>query len=411
MFDTVSKNCLKDTGFLAGLLCFLFLLHCFIPHAAALASESIGISKPLNGFYVKRLTASAFPIEIRDTIPQEDAGIVNFARVPDQTAVAVLVRAVHGIDLNAPWAVRFLIDDGYHLPYTRDLGHDAVRAVKLNQAPDAQATYVWLTYDRLLEPFMPTAYPLDAVVRVAVTICDRRNYLFQPAPFEFKIESSAQKKACGQNGPVTVETYQNELSPADGNDAGIAVLDGKLAGAKLFYSSLEPLTPELGDPDEIPTAAAGNMKAVGVPLNLLPHTVFDHPVQLFVPVSGDVDIKTVGLAYYDGTGWLPAVDADGMVLPGGEGWMVPGSRIIHEASNPPLIEVQVYHFSAAQAVVFARFGDPIDEEKPPSNGSNANVHISCFINSVSTDASLGFAVAGVLLLLAGCWLLVQRFRA
>ena len=114
-------------------------------------------------------------------MPQDDAGIVNFARVSDQTTIAVLVRAVHGIDLNAPSAVRFMIDDGYHQPYPRDLAHDAVRAVKLNQIPDAQATDVWLTYDRFLEPFMPTAYPLDAVVRVTVTIRDSRNNHLQPA--------------------------------------------------------------------------------------------------------------------------------------------------------------------------------------------------------------------------------------
>jgi hypothetical protein len=324
-------------------------------------------------------------------MPQDDAGIVNFARVPDQTGVAVLVRSAHGIDLNAPSAIRFLIDDGDHLLYARDLGHDAVRAVKLNQDSDAQATYAWLIYDRSQEPLMPTAYPLDAVVRVTVAIYDILGNLLQPAPFEFKIESSAQKKASGQNVPVTVELYQDTLSPADGNDAGIAVVDGKLAGAKLFYSSLEPITPQFGNPDEMPATGAEGMQAAGLPVNLLPHTVFGYPVQLFIPVSEDIDIKKVGLAYYDGTRWLPAADADGRVLPGGEGWMVAGSRINHEGSSPPLIEVQVYHFSAAQAVVFARFDDPIDEEKPPSNRSGTNVYISCFINSVSADASFHFA--------------------
>jgi hypothetical protein len=170
MVHTVSKSCLRGMGLSAGFMCILFLLYGINPQAAALAADSTVISEPLSGSYVNRLTASAFPIEIRDTIPQDDAGIVNFARVPDHTAVAVLVRAVNGIDLDAPSAVRFSIDDGYHLPYPRYLGHDAVRAVKLNQDPDGQATHVWLTYDRCLEPFMPTAYPLDAVVRVTVTI-------------------------------------------------------------------------------------------------------------------------------------------------------------------------------------------------------------------------------------------------
>ncbi|MGD2100559.1 MAG: hypothetical protein PVG35_23535, partial [Desulfobacterales bacterium] len=314
------------------------------------------------------------PIEIRDTMPQDDAGIVNFARVADQTAVAVLVRAVYGIDLNSPSAVRFTIDDGYHLPYLRSLAHDAVRAVKLNRDPDAQATYLWVTYDRSLEPFMPTAYPLDAVVRVTVAIRDNRIHLLQPAAFAFKIESGAQK-AAEQNVPETVEFYESELAFEDGYDAGIAVVDGKLAGAKLFYSSLEPITPEFGNPDALPANDTAGMQAAGVPVNLSPHTVFDHPVRLYIPVTGDVDIKKVGLAYYDGTRWLPAADADGGVLPGGEGWMMPGSRINHEDASPPMIEVQVYHFSAAQAAIIAPSGDPVneDEDKPPSNNSGANV--------------------------------------
>ncbi|MGD8493564.1 MAG: hypothetical protein PVF71_10410 [Desulfobacterales bacterium] len=543
MFHTVSKTCLKDTSLSAGFLCFLFILYCFIPQAAAFTPDSMRISEPRNGFYdatpphvtaatiedrsitivfnesnlqhvrqesnyrfspsvnfktaggsddITRIDDVSFqllmrsippheiirlrlsnisdaagnavasvpvvlndgdcdrmadsweaqqglnplvadasldddgdgfsnyqeylarsnpfsnlsaPIEIRDTIPQDNAGIVNFTRVPDQTGVAVLVYAVHGIDLNAPSAIHFLIDDGFHLPYLRDLSHDAVRAVKLNQASEARATCVWVTYDRLLEPFMPTAYPLDAVVRVTVAIRDNRNNSLRPAPFEFKIESSQQKVASEQHLPDTIEIYDNQPSPGDGNDAGIAVVAGKLAGAKLIYSSLEPIPPGFGDSDEIPTAGAAGMQAVGLPVNLLPHTVFDHPVQLFIPVVENVDIRTVGLAYYDGTRWLPAAGADGTVLRGGEGWMVPGSRINHNESSPPLIEVQVYHFSAAQAVIFARFGDPVDEDKPPSRRSGANVHISCFITSARSDVPFDFAVAGILLLLAGCWLI------
>ena len=236
-----------------------------------------------------------------------------------------------------------------------------------------------------------------------------RNNFFQPAPFEFKIESSAQKADSEQNIPETVEFHESGMSPGDDNDAGIEVVAGKLAGAQLYYSSLEPITPQFGDPDELPAAGAEGMQAAGLPVNLLSHAVFDHPVRLFIPLSKDVDITTVGLAYYDGTQWLPAADADGTVLPGGEGWMVPGSRINHEESSPPLIEVQVYHFSAAQAVVFAGSGDPIDEDKDKSRSSGANVHISCFIDTVSTEASFG--VAGFLLLIVGCWLLIQRFRA
>lgn len=417
--------------FFAGGLCILSLLLCIIPFATAHAPGGVHITHPQKGLNPLVAGASSdadgdgfsnyqehparsnpfrslsAPIEIRDTIPQDDAGIVNFARVPDQTAVAVLIRAAYGIDLNAPTAVRFKVDDGYHQPYWRDLSHDATRIVKLNETPDFQATYLWAAYDRFLEPFMPIHYPPNAVIQVTVTIRDNRNNILQPAPIEFKIEPSAYKAAARQNVPNTTEFYTNESFIGGSIDTGIAVVDGKLAGAKLFYSSLEPLTPEFGNPDEMPPIGRGDMQAVGVPVNLLPHTVFDRPVRLFIPVADDIDIRTVGLAYYDGTRWLPAVEAEGTVLPGGEGWMVAGSRINHEESNPPLIEVQVYHFSAAQAVIFAKFGDTTEEDKR-SHDSNANVFISCFINSVAEDPPFGFG--GFWLLVSGCWVLAAGHR-
>ena len=398
MARTVTKNCLKAAGLSAGFLCFRLLLLCFVSEAAADTPGSVHFTEPRNSVTIDRHTAAAFPIEIRDIIPQEDAGIINFARVPDQTAVAVLIRAVHGIDPNAPSAVRFTIDDGYHLPYVRDLANDAIRVINLNPAADGQASDVWVTYDRFLEPFMPTAYPLDAIIRVTVAIRDRRNHMLQPAPFEFKIESRAQKVASAQNVPDTAEIYQSELSPESGTDSGIEVVDGKLAGAKLFYSSLEPITPEFGNPDEMPLIGATEMQAAGLPVNLLPHTVFDQPVRLLIPLAGNVDINKVGLAYYDGTQWLPAADADGRILHGGQGWMVPGSRINHEDSSPPVIEVQVYQFSGTQAVFFEAFDGSGDEEVPiEKRRSGATVFISCFIDSVSSDSVFGLAEFLVLL--------------
>ena len=349
------------------------------------------------------------PIEILDTIPQDDAGIANFARVPDQTAFAVLIRAVDGINLGDPAAVRFRIDDGYHEPYWRNLAHDAMRAIKLNETPDEQATYLWVSYDRILEPFMPRFYLPDAFIQVTVAIRDIRYSVLQPPPFEFKIESNDQKMAARQDMPGTVEFVEDGLFYSEDVEMGLAVVDGKLTGTKLFYSSLEPLAPDFGNPDEMPPNDQKDMQPAGWPVNLLPHTVFDRPVTIFVPVNDDVDIRDVGLAYYDGIQWLPAADAEGVILPGGEGWMVPGSRINHDDTSPPTIEVQVYHFSAAQTVVFANFGDPLDKDTTTSSrGSSANVHISCFIDSVGADASFDLtAIIGLIAVV--CFLLLRRF--
>jgi hypothetical protein len=109
-----------------------------------------------------------------------------------------------------------------------------------------------------------------------------------------------------------------------------------------------------------------------------------------------VDITSAGLAYHDGTQWLPAADADGNVFAGGEGWLVPGSRVNHMDSRPALIEVQVYHFSGVQAVVV---GTTEEEEKPPNHdGSGAVVYASCFLNSAAGGADFGFvAFIGVII--------------
>jgi hypothetical protein len=120
----------------------------------------------------------------------------------------------------------------------------------------------------------------------------------------------------------------------------------------------------------------------------------------------DVDITTAGLAYHDGTQWLPAADADGNVFAGGEGWLVPGSRVNHTETRPALIEVRVYHFSGVQAVIGGS-GTTEEEEKPPGHdGSGVTVYASCFINTVAGDADfeifelIGFlAFIGVLLYL------------
>jgi hypothetical protein len=329
---------------------------------------------------------STAPIEIRASVPPEDAGIINFARVPDETGFAVLIRAAYGLDVNSPDAVRFIIDDGFHLPYRRDPSFDTVRVVKLDEAPDEQATFLWAVYDRSLEPFMPTSYPPDRVIHIKVQIKDIRNNVLRPAPFEFKIESGAEKTASRQDLPQTHEFYAFDPFSENNYDAGIEVIEGKLSGAKVIYSSLEPLTPEFGSLSAIEQINLEGIEAAGMPVNLMPHTVFNAPVTLFLPISADADIRSVGLAYHDGTQWMPAADADGNVLSGAEGWMVPGSRINHAQSSPPLIEVQVHHFSAAQAVIFTSFDGARDEEqdnKDQNGGANVVVFASCFINSAA----------------------------
>ena len=402
MIFMVLKKSSKFCILLSGVLCVLSLSLLSIPPANAANSAPI---------YLDALSA---PIEIRDCIPQEDAGIINFARVPHDTSFAVLIRSVHGIDLNSADAIRFSIDDRVHRPYIRNLNSDAVRVVKLDDAPDGQSTFLWAVYDRFLEPYMPPSYALNSYIYIKVHIQDVGDNILQPAAFEFKIESAAEQAASPRNLPEIEEIYLFDQPFNDRHDASIQVVEGELTGARVLYNSREPLTPKFESPDGIEEVNLAGLEALGRPVNLSPHTVFDTPVKLFVPVPEDVDIRSVGLVYYDGTQWLPAADAAGNVLPGGEGWMVPDSRVNHAASNPALIEVQVYHFSGTQTVVFASFSGNREEDRR-SNRSGAVVVTSCFVDSLSFDSGsvfwfFGFVVGMIILICGLRFIIINFFR-
>jgi hypothetical protein len=376
----ILKKSSKCFVLLTGVLCVLSLILSSIPPASAANNDF------------------SPPIEIRDCIPQEDAGIINFARVPADTSFAVLVRSVHGIDLTSVDAIQFIIDDGFHLPYIRDLRFDTFRVVKLNGDPDERATFFWAVYDRFLEAYMPIHYPTDSNINIKVAIGDVVDNILRPAAFEFKIESAAQSAAFDENQPETEDFYPADPDSGGGSlDAGIQVVEGELAGAKILYDSNEPLTPQFGSQGGIEKADIDGFEAIGMPLNLAPHTVFDTPVKVFIPVPEDKDIFSMGLAYHDGTQWLPAADAAGNVLPGGEGWMVPDSRVNHTDIDPALIEVQVYHFSSTQTVFFAAFSGSGEEENPvDKQHSGATVVVSCFIDSVSLDSRSATWTLGLL---------------
>jgi hypothetical protein len=376
IFRVVIKS-LKFYILLSGPLCILFLSLLFIPPASAANLDPIYDNAP------------SAPIEIRDCIPQEDAGIINFARVPSDTSFAVLIRSVHGLDLNSANAIRFIIDDGIQQHYIRKLNSDTVRVVILEHGPDGRPRFLWAVYDRFLETYMPAGYALNSYINIEVQIQDVEANILQPAAFEFKIESAAEQAASHQNLPETEEIYLSDEPLNNGYDASIQVVSGELAGARVMYDSSEPLTPEFESSDAIEDVDLEGFEPVSRPLNLSPHTVFDTPVTVLVPVPEEVDIRSVGLAYYDGTQWLPAVDPDGNVLAGGEGWMVSGSRVNHPDESPALIEVQVYHFSGTQTVIFASFSGTREEDRHyRASGSNANVYVSCYIDSMSFDPEI-----------------------
>jgi len=340
--------------------------------------------------------ASSLPaLRIIYTLPQPGAGIVTSTRVYDDTSFAVLIETRYGIDLNDPDSIRFLISDGEYGLYERNLNSPAVRVVEVD-TDSSTAVSVWAVYDRSLEPKLPPVYALETIVQIWVEAEDIYRNEIAVERYEFKIESDGQQAYAFDHLP---ESQSINIEDASGNyDAGVEVVSGVLTGVKIFYDAGEPLLPAFGSIDEIEPVAFGTELAIGIPLNLMPHTVFNNPVKLHIPFADGTDVTELDIHYFNGIQWLPACDAGGYLLPGGEGWMVPGSRVNHIDNPPPEIEIEVYHFSASQAVVSGT-STTTNNTHHKTHGSGTVVYASCFIRSAASGGVSLLSLLGFLALL------------
>jgi hypothetical protein len=167
-------------------------------------------------------------------------------------------------------------------------------------------------------------------------------------------------------------------------DDGIEVISGELTGAKILFNSSELLTPLFGPMNEVPPVSDAD--GVGIPMNLQPPAVFDNPVKILIPCPGYDNVSGLDVHYYDGNSWILAVDAAGNVQPGGEGLVLPGSRINHNDTDPPTIEIRIFHFSGFQAAVAASFSSV-------SGGGGGGGGGGCFISSASSKPVLHRLIA------------------
>ncbi|GAG92317.1 unnamed protein product, partial [marine sediment metagenome] len=157
--------------------------------------------------------------------------------------------------------------------------------------------------------------------------------------YSFKTETQEQHNTAEQNTPASTEYLD---TPEAGKTTIEANAGTEIEGAKIVYDSTEPVAPHFGPIDEIPELNVSDTDAIGIPINLQPATVFENPVTIFIPCSGISDPSTLNIYYYNPSlGWLLASNESG--------WLVPDSRVNHPETTPPTIEIQVYHFSGAQA--------------------------------------------------------------
>jgi hypothetical protein len=312
---------------------------------------------------------------IIDTTPQNNAGIANTQRVPDNTSFAVLLESVYGININNDASIEFTIDDETRT-YDRDLGDASVRVLKLTNDDDSQVTRMWVVYDRSEDGVWDPTYLFDSDINIKIDATDILANTMDQASFDFNVET-AEEHDDALNSESNPPSQTVVLPPEDDYDNVIHVISGVLTGAQIFYNNGE-MTPQLGPTDEIPALNLSGVDGVAVPMNLQPPTVFNIPLKILIPCPGYTDVSSLNVYYYNGISWALAGDAAGNVQPGGDGWMVPGSRINHNETDPATIEIQVYHFSGAQAGLFSGGGGVVSSGSGGGGGGGG-----CFIDTAS----------------------------
>jgi hypothetical protein len=258
---------------------------------------------------------------------------------------------------------------------------------------------MWVVYDRALETLLPPLYFPDQIVQITVNLEDLYQNRLSPTIFRFKIEADPGRTTGFDRLPdydFIDPDYVNAEAP---HDSGMEILSGELQGARIFFSREEPLTPGFGPIDQIEALNVEDSQGIGAPLNLIPHTIFHTPVKIFIPFPPGTDIANMDIFYHNGEEWLPACDADGNVLPGGRGWMVAGSRVNHFMTDPPLVEIQVYHFSAAQGGFIVASTENNKDYHENHDYSGTVVVAKCFIDTASDNAENIFSPLGLLLIL------------
>ena len=349
-------------------------------------------------------SAASAPLILQDTIPNHNAGITDTQRVPNNSDFAVLVESAHGVDTTDNTSVRFTIDDGVNPSYIRNLGAATVRVMKLTADPDDQVTRMWVVYERSQEGGALTNFPYDSDVNIKIDCTDVvANDMIQ-ASIDFNVETLDEHDDA-QNAESVPDISSVDAGDPDlggALDDGIKVDSGDLLGAKVIFDSSENQTPTLGPTDEIPPVNLAGVSGVAVPMNLQPPTVFDTPVKILIPCPGCADVGSLNVYYYDGNSWALACDAAGNVKPGGDGWMVPGSRVDHNETVPATIEIQVIHFSGAQAGLFSGGGG--------DGGSGGGGGGGCFIATASNASLIKHLLFYIVLNLAFIGLGIYSFR-
>ncbi|MBN1842461.1 MAG: hypothetical protein JW883_09315 [Deltaproteobacteria bacterium] len=337
-----------------------------------------------------------------ETTPYQDAGIDDNTFIANDTSFAVHIEDPDGINIIDPASIRLSVNDGT-TEYTRDLSHPSVTYRKIvSTEGDTQVTKIRVLYDRSRDDEVGD-YAFSSTVNVTVDVKD-----VTQETCSFRVASEDEHNNVQIPAVASVGPELGVFDEETGQDAGIQVTSGPLKGAMLIYSSDELVEPSFGPIDVLPTLSGG----VGAPMNLEPtNWSFDVPVKIYIPCPGYVDVSDLCVYFHNGTSWVYACHASGIVQPGGENWMVPGSRKNHNGGEPSTIEIQVYHFSGVQASASAPPSAPLTGQSAGTGGGGGGCFISraaCgshMVNFVETP----YAFMGLFILMGGLWF-VCKFK-
>ena len=197
---------------------------------------------------------------IKDSTPQDDAGIEDNQRIPDNTSFAVLLESVYGININNDTAIVFTIDDETRT-YSRDLGDASVRVIKLTNDDDSQVTRMWVVYDRSEDIVWGPTYSYDSYINIKIDATDTMTNTMDQASFDFNVET-AEEHDDALDSESNPPSQTDVLPPEADYDNRIQVNSGALTGAQIFYNNGE-MIPQFGPTDEIPALNLSGVRRCG----------------------------------------------------------------------------------------------------------------------------------------------------
>jgi hypothetical protein len=272
--------------------------------------------------------------------------------VPRNSAFAVRLEAARGINIEEPSAVTLTINDGSRI-YKRNLndtngnGAEIIKAIPLGPGVSTFRD-LWIVYYRSNETDIPGLFQSGGGVQITVDVTDVGYASVPSGNFAFRIQADSEEREEGEGLPHLVTVNDD---PALGlTSSRVVDKTSELHGAAIIYDSFLPsetgIVPYLGPSNAVPNLNIIGHAGVGLPMNLLPPSVFPGGVTLLIPCPGYRDVSSLSLFYYNGASWVLACDPAGNVQQGGVGWMVPGSRVNLNSETLSYIQIDVYHFSA-----------------------------------------------------------------